>query len=124
MITVAAGFPTTVNPIVQNGLVPVFLDVEIKTYNVDIFQLEKALGPRTRAIIFAHTLGNPFNVALVAQFARKHNLWLIEDCCDALGSTFDGGVSVLSGTWLPSVFTRPIISPWAKGDAVATTIYN
>ena len=90
VITVAAGFPTTVNPIVQNGLVPVFLDVELNTYNVDVHQLEQALSRRTGAIILAHTLGNPFNVAIVAEFARKHHLWLIEDCCDALGSTFDG----------------------------------
>jgi CDP-4-dehydro-6-deoxyglucose reductase, E1 len=90
VITVAAGFPTTVNPIIQNGLVPVFLDVELNTYNVDVLQLEQALSPLTRAIILAHTLGNPFNVAVVAEFAQKHHLWLIEDCCDALGSTFAG----------------------------------
>ena len=90
VITVAAGFPTTVNPIIQNNLVPVFVDIELGTYNVDVSQLEEALGPRTKAMIFAHTLGNPFNVGAVAAFARKHNLWLIEDCCDALGSTFGG----------------------------------
>jgi CDP-6-deoxy-D-xylo-4-hexulose-3-dehydrase len=90
VITVAAGFPTTVNPILQNRLVPVFVDVELATYNVDVSQLEKALGPRTKAMIFAHTLGNPFNLAAVCAFARKHNLWLIEDCCDALGATFGG----------------------------------
>ncbi len=78
------------NPIVQNRLVPVFVDVELGTYNVDVSQLEKALSPQTKAMIFAHTLGNPFNVAAVTEFARKHNLWLIEDCCDALGSTFNG----------------------------------
>ncbi len=88
VITVAAGFPTTINPILQNGLVPVFVDVELCTYNVDVSQLEQALSPRTKALIFAHTLGNPFNVGAVTEFARKHNLWLIEDCCDALGSTF------------------------------------
>jgi CDP-6-deoxy-D-xylo-4-hexulose-3-dehydrase len=90
VITVAAGFPTTVNPIVQNGLVPVFVDVALGTYNVDVSQLEKALGPRTRALIFAHTLGNPFDAAAVAAFARQHQLWLIEDCCDALGSALGG----------------------------------
>lgn len=90
VITVAAGFPTTVNPIIQNRLVPVFVDVELGTYNVDVSQLEGALSPRTKAMIFAHTLGNPFNVTAVAEFARKHNLWLIEDCCDALGSMFGG----------------------------------
>ena len=90
VITVAAGFPTTVNPIIQNRLVPVFVDVELGTYNVDVSQLERALSSRTKALILAHTLGNPFNVAAVSEFARKHNLWLIEDCCDALGSTFGG----------------------------------
>jgi CDP-6-deoxy-D-xylo-4-hexulose-3-dehydrase len=90
VITVAAGFPTTVNPIIQNRLIPVFVDVELGTYNVDVTQLEKALSPRTKAMIFAHTLGNPFNLAAVAEFAKKHNLWLIEDCCDALGSTYQG----------------------------------
>ena len=90
VITVAAGFPTTVNAIVQNQLVPVFLDVDVPTYNVDVSQLEAALGPRTRAIILAHTLGNPFDLASVTAFARAHNLWLIEDCCDALGATYHG----------------------------------
>lgn len=90
VITVAAGFPTTVNPIVQNRAIPVFLDVKPGTYNVDTDQLEQALSPRTKAIILAHTLGNPFRVATVAEFARKNNLWLIEDCCDALGSTWNG----------------------------------
>jgi CDP-6-deoxy-D-xylo-4-hexulose-3-dehydrase len=90
VITVAAGFPTTVNPILQNHLVPVFVDVELGTYNVDVSLLEKALSPRTKAMIFAHTLGNPFQAAAVSEFARKHNLWLVEDCCDALGSTYGG----------------------------------
>lgn len=90
VITVAAGFPTTVNPIVQNGLVPVFLDVTLPTYQVDVRQLDAALSDRTRAIMIAHTLGNPFDVKTVSEFARKHRLWLIEDCCDALGTTFEG----------------------------------
>jgi CDP-6-deoxy-D-xylo-4-hexulose-3-dehydrase len=89
VITVAAGFPTTVNPILQNGLVPVFLDVDIPTYNIDVTRLEEALSERTRAIMIAHTLGNPFNLRAVAEFARKHNLWLIEDCCDAVGARYD-----------------------------------
>lgn len=88
IITVAAGFPTTVNPIVQNGLVPVFIELEVPTFNVDVTQLEAALSDRTRAVIFAHTLGNPFDLDSVVDFAKKHNLWLIEDCCDALGSTY------------------------------------
>ena len=90
VITVAAGFPTTVNPILQNRLVPVFVDVDVPTYNIDVTQLEAALSDRTRAVILAHTLGNPFNVSLVLDFVRKHNLWLIEDCCDAVGSTYEG----------------------------------
>lgn len=90
VITLAAGFPTTVNPIFQNGLVPVFLDVNVPTYNVDVAGLESACSHRTKAIVFAHTLGNPFDLATVSAFAREHNLWLIEDCCDALGSTFHG----------------------------------
>lgn len=90
VITVAAGFPTTVNPILQNQLVPVFVDVELGNYNVDVSQLEAALSARTRALIFAHTLGNPFDAMAVQQFAQKHNLWLVEDCCDALGATFNG----------------------------------
>ncbi len=90
MITVAAGFPTTVNPIIQNGLVPVFVDVHVPTYNVDATQLEAARSERTRAVMLAHTLGNPFDLAAVMAFVRRHNLWLIEDCCDALGSTYDG----------------------------------
>src|SRR5205085_65145 len=90
VITVATGFPTTVNPIIQNGLVPVFVDVHVPTYNLDVTQLEAALSPRTRAIMAAHTLGNPFDLGAVAEFARKHDLWLIEDCCDAVGATYRG----------------------------------
>jgi CDP-6-deoxy-D-xylo-4-hexulose-3-dehydrase len=90
VITVAAGFPTTVNPIIQNRLVPVFLDVTLPTFQVDITQLEAALSSKTRAIIIAHTLGNVFDAEAVAAFAQKHDLWLIEDCCDALGSTLKG----------------------------------
>jgi CDP-6-deoxy-D-xylo-4-hexulose-3-dehydrase len=90
VITLAAGFPTTVNPILQNGLVPVFVDVHIPTFNVDVSYLEAALSGRTRAVIFAHTLGNPFDLDAVTAFAKKHGLWLIEDCCDALGSTYRG----------------------------------
>ncbi len=90
VITVAAGFPTTVNPILQNNLVPVFVDVHIPTYNVDVTQLEAALSDRTRAIMIAHTLGNPFDLAAVTAFAKDHDLWLVEDCCDALGARYAG----------------------------------
>ncbi len=90
VITVAAGFPTTVNPIIQNRLTPVFVDVDIPTYNVDVTQLEAAISNRTRAVILAHTLGNPFNLGVVTDFVRRHNLWLIEDCCDAIGARYEG----------------------------------
>ncbi len=90
VITLAAGFPTTVNPIIQNRLVPVFADITVPTYNLDLSQLAPALGERTRAIILAHTLGNPFDASAVAEFARAHDLWLVEDCCDALGATYQG----------------------------------
>ncbi len=90
VITVAAGFPTTVNPIVQNQLTPVFLDIELGTYNVNVELLEAAVSPRTKAIMIAHTLGNPFNLDVVLDVANKHNLWLIEDNCDAVGATYNG----------------------------------
>lgn len=90
VITVAAGFPTTVNPIVQNGLVPVFLDVNSSTYNIDTTLLEQAISTRTKAIMIAHTLGNPFDLDEVLRISRKHQLWLIEDACDAVGSTYRG----------------------------------
>lgn len=90
VISVAAGFPTTVNPILQAGCVPVFVDVQIPTYNIDPALIEAAIGPRTRAIMLAHTLGNPFALEAVVDIARRHGLWLVEDCCDALGSTYAG----------------------------------
>ena len=90
VITVAAGFPTTINPIIQNRLIPVFLDARIPTYDIDPAQLEEALSSRTRAVFMAHTLGNPFDLDAVGAFCRKHDLWLIEDMCDALGSEYDG----------------------------------
>ncbi|RFP09849.1 lipopolysaccharide biosynthesis protein RfbH [Duganella sp. BJB488] len=90
VIGVAAGFPTTVNPIIQFGAVPVFVDVELGTYNIDVTQLEAAISPKTKAIMLAHTLGNPYNLDVVTAICKKHNLWLIEDCCDALGSTYHG----------------------------------
>lgn len=90
VISVAAGFPTTVNPILQCGAVPVFVDVELGTYNIDASRIEAAITPRTRAVMLAHTLGNPFNLDAITALCRKHGLWLVEDCCDALGSTYDG----------------------------------
>lgn len=89
VITVAAGFPTTVNPILQHGAVPVFVDVQIPTYNVDPGKIEAAVSNKTKAVMLAHTLGNPFDLTEVMRVVKKYNLWLIEDCCDALGSTHD-----------------------------------
>ena len=90
VIGVAAGFPTTVNPILQFGAVPVFVDVEMGTYNIDAALIEAAIGPKTKAIMLAHTLGNPFDLGVVRALCDKYGLWLIEDCCDALGSTYQG----------------------------------
>jgi CDP-6-deoxy-D-xylo-4-hexulose-3-dehydrase len=90
VITVAAGFPTTVTPIIQNSLMPVYVDVDPETYIAIDEQLEAAISPKSRAIMMAHTLGNPFNLDLVARLAEKHNLWVIEDSCDALGGTYKG----------------------------------
>ncbi len=90
VITVAAGFPTTVNPIVQNGCVPVFIDVTLPTFEVDVTQLEAALSPKTKAVMIAHTLGNPFDLATVSAFCKQHKLWLVEDCCDAVGALYNG----------------------------------
>ena len=96
VITVAAGFPTTVAPIVQYGAVPVFVDMELEYFNIDHTKLELALSSKTKAVVVAHTLGNPFNIRVVKEFCDKHNLWLIEDNCDALGSLYDGKPT---GTW-------------------------
>lgn len=90
VITVAAGFPTTVNPIIQNGLVPVFVDVELDTCNIKVSELELALSPKTKAIMIAHTLGNTFDLDAVMDFAKKNKLFVVEDCCDAVGSTYNG----------------------------------
>lgn len=96
VITVAAGFPTTIAPVVQYGAVPVFVDMELQFANVDVTQLEKALSSKTKAIMIAHSLGNPFNIKVIKEFCDKNNLWLIEDNCDALGSKYDGKYT---GTW-------------------------
>jgi len=90
VIAVAAGFPTTVNPVIQHGCIPVFVDVDIPTYNIDADKIEAAISDKTKAIMIAHTLGNPFDLKKVRAIADKYKLWLIEDCCDALGSTYDG----------------------------------
>ena len=99
VITVAAGFPTTVAPIIQYGAVPVFVDLTIPQYNIDVTQLEDALSDKTKAIMIAHTLGNPFDLEYISKFCKEHNLWLIEDNCDALGSTYKiNGEEKLTGT--------------------------
>ncbi len=121
VITVATGFPTTVNPIMQNGAIPVFVDVEIPTYNIDVRHLEAALGPRTRAIMLAHTLGNPFDLAYVTAFCKKHHLWLVEDCCDALGSTYqDRSVGTFGDVGTLSFYPAHHIT-MGEGGAIFTT---
>ena len=105
VITVAAGFPTTVNPILQYGLVPVFVDIDIPTYNVDVSQIEAAISEKTKVIMLAHTLGNTFNINEVMRIARKYNLWVIEDCCDALGTTY---LPVIESSKSDSITNRPI----------------
>ena len=90
VITVAAGFPTTINPLIQFGCIPVFVDIDIPTYNIDASKIEEAISPKTKAIMIAHALGNPFNLRVVKEIADKYKLWLIEDDCDSLGATYDG----------------------------------
>jgi CDP-6-deoxy-D-xylo-4-hexulose-3-dehydrase len=121
VITVAAGFPTTVTPIVQNRLVPVFVDVDLETYNVNAGQLEAAVGARTRAIFLAHTLGNPFNLDAVTEIARKYNLWLIEDNCDALGSKYRGKYTGTFGDLATVSFYPAHHITTGEGGAVITS---
>ena len=125
VITVAAGFPTTVTPIIQFGAVPVFVDVTIPQYNIDVTQLEKALSSRTKAVMLAHTLGNPFDLKAVRDFCDKHNLWLIEDNCDALGSryTIDGEERFTGsiGDLGTSSFYPPHHMTMGEGGAVYTS---
>lgn len=121
VITVAAGFPTTVNPIIQNGCVPVFIDVEIETHQVDIKLLEKALSPKTSAVMIAHTLGNPFNVKAVKDFCDKHDLWLIEDCCDAVGAKHHGKMVGTFGDIATVSFYPAHHMTMGEGGAVLTS---
>ena len=120
VITVAAGFPTTIAPIIQYGAVPVFVDMDLKTANVDVTKLEAAVSPQTKAVMLAHTLGNPFDVRAVKAFCEQHNLWLVEDNCDALGSKFAGK---FTGTWGDigtSSFYPPHHLTMGEGGAVYT----
>src|SRR5579872_5481453 len=120
VITVASGFPTTVNPIVQNHLVPVFVDVHLPTYNIDVSQLEAAWSPRTRAVMIAHTLGNPFDLGAVTDFVKRHDLWLIEDCCDAVGARYRGrGVGTFGDLATVSFYPAHHIT-MGEGGAVLT----
>lgn len=120
VITVAAGFPTTVNPILQNGLVPVYVDTHVPTYNVDATQLEAALSPRTRAIVLAHTLGNPFDLDAVMTLAKRHDLWVVEDTCDALGATFQGRKVGTFGDFSTTSFYPAHHITMGEGGAVMT----
>ncbi|MEK5261947.1 lipopolysaccharide biosynthesis protein RfbH [Paenibacillus sp. FSL L8-0663] len=120
VITVAAGFPTTVTPIVQNGAVPVFIDVELGTYNIIVDRIEEAITSKTKAIMIAHTMGNPFELDRVMEIAEKYNLWVIEDNCDALGSTFNGKLTGTHGHIGTSSFYPPHHMTMGEGGAVYT----
>lgn len=124
VITVSAGFPTTVAPVVQYGAVPVFVDITIPEYNIDVTELENALSEKTKAVILAHTLGNPFNIKAVKEFCNRHRLWLIEDNCDALGSKYTlDGETKLTGTFGDigtSSFYPPHHMTMGEGGAVYT----
>lgn len=124
VITVAAGFPTTVNPIIQFGAIPVFVDVALPGFDIDVMQLETAYSPKVKAVMLAHSLGNPFNIKVVKTFCEKHNLWLVEDNCDALGSEYTiDGVTKKTGTWGhigTSSFYPPHHMTMGEGGAVYT----
>jgi dTDP-4-dehydro-2,6-dideoxy-D-glucose 3-dehydratase len=121
VITVAAGFPTTVNPILQNGLVPVFVDVELSTYNTTAERVGRAIGPKTRAIIIAHALGNPFEVTEIAELAAEHDLFLIEDNCDAIGASYDGKLTGTFGDFTTVSFYPAHHLTMGEGGCVLTS---
>lgn len=120
VLTVAAGFPTTVNPIVQNGLVPVFVDIELGTYDANAERLAEAVGPKTRAIMMAHTLGNPFDLDVVMGLAREHSLWVVEDNCDAVGARFRGQLTGSFGDVATVSFYPAHHITMGEGGAVLT----
>ncbi len=120
VITVAAGFPTTVAPIVQYGAVPVFVDMELETFNIDVKKMEKAITPKTKAVMIAHTLGNPFDIEKIKEICDKYNLWLIEDNCDALGSKYKGKYTGSWGDIGTSSFYPPHHITTGEGGAVYT----
>lgn len=120
VITVAAAFPTTINPIIQYGAIPVFVDMDLKYMNIDVNELEKAKSPKTKAVMIAHSLGNPFNLKIVKEFCDKYKLWLIEDNCDALGSTYDGKFTGTFGDIGTSSFYPAHHITMGEGGAVYT----
>jgi CDP-6-deoxy-D-xylo-4-hexulose-3-dehydrase len=124
VIGVAAGFPTTVNPILQFGAVPVFVDVELGTYNIDASKIEAAISDKTKAIMLAHTLGNPYNLDVIVALCKKYNLWLIEDCCDALGSTYNGQMVGTFGDIGTMSFYPAHHITMGEGGAVFTNNYE
>ena len=121
VITVAAGFPTTVNPLIQYGMIPVFVDIELETYNIKVSELEKALSEKTKAVMVAHTLGNPFDLAAVSKFCKENNLFLIEDCCDAVGSKYDGKMVGTFGDLATVSFYPAHHMTMGEGGAVMTS---
>ncbi|MCL2283145.1 MAG: lipopolysaccharide biosynthesis protein RfbH [Fibromonadales bacterium] len=120
VITVAAGFPTTIAPIIQFGAVPIFVDITVPQYNIDVSQLENALSEKTKAVVIAHTLGNPFDISAVKKFCKKNNLWLIEDNCDALGSEYENAKTGTFGDIGTSSFYPPHHITTGEGGAVYT----
>jgi CDP-6-deoxy-D-xylo-4-hexulose-3-dehydrase len=120
IITTACGFPTTLNPILQNNLVPVFIDIELGTYNIDVGKIEKAISKKTKAIFIAHTLGNPVEVDKILKIVKKHNFWFIEDNCDALGSKYKGRYTGTFGDISTCSFYPPHIITMGEGGAVLT----
>ncbi|MEK7072156.1 MAG: lipopolysaccharide biosynthesis protein RfbH [Patescibacteria group bacterium] len=126
VITVAAGFPSTVNPIIQNNLTPVFVDVDLGSYNINVEKFKKAIGPKTRAVFIAHTLGNPFDLAALVKICQKNNLWLIEDNCDALGSKYNGKFTGTFGHISTSSFYPAHHITMGEGGALFTndTVLN
>ncbi|MCX6718082.1 MAG: lipopolysaccharide biosynthesis protein RfbH [Candidatus Staskawiczbacteria bacterium] len=124
VITIACGFPTTLNPIIQNGLTPVFVDIELGSYNIDADKIEKALSKKTKAIFIAHTLGNPFNIEKILKIAKKYNLWLIEDNCDALGSEYNNKYTGTFGDISTFSFYPAHHMTMGEGGAIVTNNFE
>lgn len=124
VISVAAGFPTTINPIIQFGAIPVFVDIDQFTLNIDSSKIESAISPKTKAIMLAHSLGNPFNLDTITSLCKKYNLWLIEDCCDALGSTYKGRMVGTYGDIATLSFYPAHHITMGEGGAVFTNNYE